>query len=85
MMVSHYCGVMTAGAIRSADPGVASLPRLRALYPKMPILLATGRADQTALNLVATYPYVTLLSKPFTMKELQQHLAATSHLVDAKP
>ena len=40
------------------------------------MLLATGRADQTALDLVAAYPQVTLLAKPFTMRELQRHLAA---------
>jgi hypothetical protein len=42
----------------------------------VPVLLATGRADQTALNLVATHPHVTLVSKPFSMGELRQHLAS---------
>ena len=37
-------------------------------------LLATGRADQAALNLVAAHPKVTLMSKPFSMRELQQNL-----------
>ena len=54
--------------------GARTLPRLRALCPAVPVLLATGRVDQTALDLVATDPHVTLLSKPFGMKELQQHL-----------
>jgi hypothetical protein len=40
----------------------------------VPILLATGRADQTAQDLVEAHPFVTLLSKPFGLKELQKHL-----------
>ena len=54
--------------------GSGTLPRLRNLRPTLPVLLATGRADQTALNLVEAHPGVTLLSKPFSMKQLQQHL-----------
>jgi CheY-like chemotaxis protein len=54
--------------------GSGTLPYLRALRPAVPVLLATGRADQTALDLVEAHPFVTLLSKPFSMKELQKHL-----------
>ena len=54
--------------------GAGTLPRLRALRPDLPVLLATGRADQAALNLVAAHPKVTLMSKPFSMRELQQNL-----------
>ena len=54
--------------------GAGSLPRLRALLPKVPVLLSTGRIDQTALDLAAAYPGVTLLSKPFSIKELEQKL-----------
>ena len=53
--------------------GSGTLPRLRALRPTLPVLLATGRVDQAALNLIEAYPFVTLLSKPFSMEELQQH------------
>jgi PAS domain S-box-containing protein len=56
--------------------GSGTLPRLRVLWPDMPILLATGRVDQTALDLVAAHSNVTLLSKPFSIKELQFHLEA---------
>jgi len=54
--------------------GAGTLPRLRALCPDVPVLLATGRADQDALDLVARHPSVTLLPKPFSMGELQQLL-----------
>ena len=54
--------------------GAGTLPRLRALLPEVPVLLSTGRVDQTVLDLAATHPGVTLLSKPFGMKELQQQL-----------
>jgi PAS domain S-box-containing protein len=54
--------------------GAGTLPHLRALQPTVPVLLATGRADQTAVNLIEAHPFVTLLPKPFGMKELQQHL-----------
>jgi CheY-like chemotaxis protein len=54
--------------------GAGTLPRLRVLRPGLPVLLATGRADQTALDLVQGYPKVTLLSKPFSIRELRQQL-----------
>ncbi len=54
--------------------GVGTLPRLRALRPNVPVLLSTGRVDQTALELASAHAGVTLLSKPFSMRELQQHL-----------
>ena len=54
--------------------GTGTLPRLRALLPKVPVVLSTGRIDQTALDLASAHLGVTLLSKPFSMKELQQQL-----------
>ena len=56
--------------------GAGTLPRLRALRPDLPVLLSTGRADQTALDLIEHYPRVTLLSKPFSMEQLKNHLEA---------
>jgi uncharacterized membrane protein YgdD (TMEM256/DUF423 family) len=41
--------------------GAAALPRIRALCPNVPVLLATGRADQKAIDLVETHARVTLL------------------------
>jgi hypothetical protein len=38
------------------------------------VLLATGRADQAALDLIAAHDGVTLLAKPFGLKALQNEL-----------
>ena len=54
--------------------GAATLPRLRALCPGVPVLLSTGRTDQTALALASAQPGVTLLSKPFGLVEFRSHL-----------
>jgi len=55
--------------------GAGTLPLLRALMPRVPVLLATGRADQTAQDLVQAHPYVSMLAKPFGRRELQASLA----------
>jgi len=54
--------------------GAGTLPRLRALCPDLPVLLATGRADQTAHGLVAAHRHVSLLAKPFSRDALQAQL-----------
>jgi CheY-like chemotaxis protein len=54
--------------------GAGTLPRLRGLRPLVPVLLSTGRTDQAALALASAHPGVTLLSKPFGLRELQKHL-----------
>ena len=54
--------------------GAGTLPRLRALCPGTPVILATGKADQTALDLVSANRNVTLLAKPFTKGELRLRL-----------
>jgi len=56
--------------------GAETLPRLRALCPDTPVLLSTGRADQAAMDLVASHAKVKLLPKPFTLKDLRDHLGA---------
>jgi PAS domain S-box-containing protein len=55
--------------------GAGTLPRLRLLQPNVPVLLATGRADQAALDLIAAHDGVTLLAKPFGLRALQNELA----------
>jgi len=54
--------------------GSGTLPLLRAAYPDLPVLLATGRADQTAMDLVARHARTLLLPKPFTTEEIASHL-----------
>lgn len=55
--------------------GAGTLPRLRALLPDVPVVLATGRSDQRALELVQADPRASLLAKPFTLAELSAHLS----------
>jgi len=52
--------------------GDATLARLKAARPLLPVLLSTGRADQSALDLVGQHPHVALLSKPFRADQLDQ-------------
>jgi len=56
--------------------GAGTLPRLLAARPGLPVLLATGRVDQAALDLVKVHPSVQLLAKPFGIRELQLRLDA---------
>jgi len=56
--------------------GVGTLPRIRDLRPVLPILLATGRVDQVALDLIKDHSGVTLLSKPFGVRDLKVQLDA---------
>jgi len=54
--------------------GKGTLPRLRDLCPTVPVLLATGRADDEAMALVTAHPFVTLLPKPFSFEALRDQL-----------
>ena len=54
--------------------GRGTLPLLRAIRPTLPVLLATGRADPTALNLLGAYPGTALVSKPFSLDALRTEL-----------
>jgi len=54
--------------------GAAVLPLLVQRCPGMPILLATGRADEVALRLVEAHAGVTLMPKPFSLEDLKAHL-----------
>lgn len=58
--------------------GPGTLPRLRAAWPHLPVLLATGRADHAALALAKAHPGVGLMAKPFSLQELRRAIAATS-------
>ncbi len=54
--------------------GSGTLPRLRALNPTVPVMIATGRVDQFATNLVEKYSNVSLLPKPYSISDLKEHL-----------
>ena len=54
--------------------GHGTLPRLRELRPTLPVLLATGRVDQTVHDLVKAFPGVRLMPKPFSMGDLKAQL-----------
>jgi len=54
--------------------GAGTLPRIRARWPRLPVLLATGRADQAAQDLVDAHAVASLLSKPFSIREFQESL-----------
>ncbi len=51
--------------------GSGTLPRLRVLRPALPVLIATGRADQAVLDLIAADSRTSLLNKPFALPELR--------------
>jgi PAS domain S-box-containing protein len=51
--------------------GPGTLPLLRSMHPALPVLLATGRVDQAALDLIASDVNTALLSKPFSMNEVK--------------
>lgn len=58
--------------------GRGTLPLLRKRNPDLPVFLATGCVDASALEMSGAFPAVTLIPKPFSMKDLRQHLAAVA-------
>ena len=54
--------------------GTQTLPRLRALRPGLPVLLATGHADRDLPPLLAAHPGVAAIQKPFTLAEIRDKL-----------
>jgi CheY-like chemotaxis protein len=56
--------------------GAGTLPRLRELRPALSVILATGRADQNAVELVESLPGVRIMEKPFNREELEAALEA---------
>jgi PAS domain S-box-containing protein len=57
--------------------GRGTLPRIRSRWPALPVLLATGRVDQVALDLVKADGNSTLLSKPYSLDDMEAKIAAT--------
>jgi PAS domain S-box-containing protein len=56
--------------------GAETLPRLRTLRPDLPVLLASGRVDQQALDLAQAVPGVGLMPKPFGLDDVRERLAS---------
>jgi len=56
--------------------GAGTLPLLRGKLPRVPVVIVTGRADQAAMDLAGSQPFVALMPKPFTMEALQKQLTA---------
>jgi PAS domain S-box-containing protein len=54
--------------------GAATLRRIRGLDPRLPVVVATGKADQGALDLVAAHGHTSLLEKPFGLDALRSCL-----------
>lgn len=54
--------------------GAGTLPQLRAMRPNLPVLIATGRVNETVMDLTRCYSEVGLMPKPFDLCDLQRHL-----------
>jgi CheY-like chemotaxis protein len=54
--------------------GVETLKEIRTTLPSVPVILSTGRLDQNSWDFIRTDPNVSLLSKPFHIKELADHI-----------
>jgi two-component system, cell cycle sensor histidine kinase and response regulator CckA len=54
--------------------GARTLARLRTLRPALPVLIATGRVDESIGALVGAHPQVALIPIPFLLQDLQHYL-----------
>ncbi len=54
--------------------GAGTLPRIHSLRPNLPVLIATGRVDQTTADLINLFPGIHVVPKPFKMDVLQKQL-----------
>lgn len=55
--------------------GANALPLIRNLRPQLPVVIATGRLTQEAAELAEQFPFVSLMPKPYGLKELKRLLA----------
>jgi CheY-like chemotaxis protein len=54
--------------------GAGTLPLIREQRPELPVVIATGRVNAQVYELLQSYSHVTLLPKPFGLKELKEQL-----------
>jgi PAS domain S-box-containing protein len=54
--------------------GGAALPRLRALWPTLPVIIETGNMGEVAEDLARTFADVSVLVRPFSLSELKAAL-----------
>ena len=62
--------------IRLTDNGRGTLPLMKAQRPELPVILATGLADDIALGLASQFSQVVVLAKPYEVAELRRLLNA---------
>ncbi len=55
--------------------GAETLPQILALYPGLPVIMATGYSELEIAPLLAQHPEATSLRKPFSLKEVDQKIA----------
>jgi DNA-binding NtrC family response regulator len=55
--------------------GAETLPLILALYPGLPVIMATGYSEQEIAPLLAQHPEATSLRKPFSLKEVDKKIA----------
>ena len=55
--------------------GAATLPLIRHLRPELPVVISTGRLIQNAVELTRNWPLVSLMAKPYGLRELRRRLA----------
>jgi len=60
--------------------GARTLPRIMALRPAQPVLIATGYSDQELGHLLRAHPSVSTLEKPFTLADLSRKLAEVARI-----
>lgn len=56
--------------------GARTLPALRSVRPDLPVLVISGRVDETTETLVQAHRPAVAMAKPFTLAELKESLAA---------
>ncbi|WP_291272261.1 hypothetical protein [Geothrix sp.] len=55
--------------------GAETLPRILALRPGQPVLMASGYSESDLEGILASHPTVHSLNKPFTLGELTKKIA----------